>query len=74
MVSHGTADPEDRVEGKESRSVNTGWELGGSDVLDRDDEGRDNELTPDQTGKCLDDPAIPLTCERALLDLCFHPV
>lgn len=42
------------------------------DVFDRD-EGGDHELTPDQTRKCLDDPTVPLTRKRTLLDLCLHP-
>lgn len=37
------------------------------------DKGRDNELTPDQACKRLDDPSVPFTGERALLNLCFHP-
>jgi hypothetical protein len=36
-------------------------------------EGRDNELTPDQTCKRLDDPSVPFTCERTLLNFCLHP-
>jgi len=37
------------------------------------DKGRDNELTPDQTRKRLDDPSVPFTRERTLLNLCLHP-
>ena len=37
------------------------------------DEGRRYELTSDQTRKRLDDPAVPLTRKRTLLDLRFHP-
>lgn len=41
-------------------------------VFDRD-EGRRRELTPDQTRKRLEDPTVPLTRKRTLLNLCLHP-
>lgn len=63
-------DPGDRVEGTEKCKYGKG--SGVYDVFDYS-EGRDHELTPDQTRKRLEDPTVPLTRKRTLLDFCLHP-
>ena len=42
-------------------------------VKSSDHKSWDNELTSDQTGERLDDPPVPLSRERTLLNLRLHP-
>jgi len=66
---------------RDSGSGRLGGEMGGSQTQDGErttscvdrDEGRRYELTPDQTCKRLEDPTVPLTRKRTLLDLCLYP-